>query len=74
MNHRAQIGPHHLLDERDQQNQPRPLDAGEAAQREHHAALIFAQDLDRGREEDQSDQDDGRVKGEVQPHSGLLCR
>ena len=46
--HGAQVDPHHLLDARNQQeDQPRPLDLPEAAELEHHAALVLAQDAER---------------------------
>jgi hypothetical protein len=41
---RAQVDAHHLLDVGDQDDQARALHAGEAAEREHHAALVLAQD------------------------------
>ena len=54
----AQVDAHHLLDERHEQNEARPLGAGIAAEREHDAALVFAQDFDRGVEEHQHQNDD----------------
>src|SRR3546814_6437143 len=42
---RAQIGAHHLLDDRDQDAKPRPLHAGKTTKREYHGAFIFAKYL-----------------------------
>ena len=49
----AQIDAHHLLDERIKQDKSRTLGAGIAAEREDDAALVFAQNTDRGVKEDQ---------------------
>src|SRR5690606_11982251 len=49
--------------DRHEQNQPRPLDAGEAAEREDHASLVFPQDLDRRREDQERQDDDHRKEG-----------
>jgi len=66
----AQVDAHHLLNERIKQNEPRPLGAGEAAERENHAALVFAQDFDRGVEKHQNQNDDDGDGGEK--HGVLL--
>ncbi|MDT4840305.1 hypothetical protein FQZ97_741240 [compost metagenome] len=44
--HGAQVHPHHLLDGRDDQHQPRSLDPPEAPELEHHPSLVLAQDAD----------------------------
>ena len=44
---RAQVHPHHLLHDRDDDHQSRPLHLPEAAEQEHHAPLILAQDPKR---------------------------
>ena len=46
---RAQVDAHHLLDERHDDDEARPLHLPEAAEQEHHAALVFAQDADASR-------------------------
>src|SRR3546814_16562277 len=38
---RAQIGAHHMLDDRDQDYQPRPLHAGKTPKPEHHRSFIL---------------------------------
>ena len=43
----AQVDAHHLLDQRHEQHQARPLGAGIAPEREDDAALVLAQDPDR---------------------------
>ena len=44
VHHDAQIDAHHLLNERHQQEEPRALGAGVAAEREDDPALVLAQD------------------------------
>ena len=41
-----EIDAHHLLDERHQEEEAGPLGPGIAAEREHDAAFVFAQDAD----------------------------
>ena len=55
----AQVDAHHLLHERHQKEQAGPLCPGIAAEREDHAAFIFAQDTDGGIEKDQDQSADG---------------
>jgi hypothetical protein len=45
--HGAQVDPDHLLDHRDQQDQAWAFDLPKAAELEHHAAFVFAQDAKR---------------------------
>ena len=55
----AQIDPHHLLHEGDEDDQARPLDPGEAPEREDDAALVFPQDANRrGQEHDHDERQD----------------
>src|SRR6185436_5069889 len=54
--HHPEIDLHHLLYERDQDDQSRALHAGEAAEREYDAALVFAQDANgRGQKQHHDD-------------------
>ena len=50
----AQVHPHHLLNEGEQQDEARALDPLKAAQGEDDGAFVFAQDADGG---DQADDD-----------------
>jgi len=43
LHHHPEIDLHKLLHDRNQQEEPRALHTGEAAEREHDAALVFAQ-------------------------------
>jgi hypothetical protein len=67
----AQVDPHDLLDDRDDQHEPRPLHLPEAAEHEHHAALVLAEDADRRRDEyhDENDQDAAEAE-RVTDHEG----
>ena len=56
--HRPQVDPDHPVDDRDQQDQAGPLLGDQAAEPEDHAALVLAQDPDRGAEEDQQEEGD----------------
>src|SRR5262245_20332302 len=50
--------PHHPVDDRDQEEEPRPVVLGpEAPQPEHDATLVLRQDLDRVDEQEQEDQE-----------------
>ena len=60
----AQVDADHLLDERQQQHQPRPLDPLETAEREHDRALVFPEDAHRSRE--QHDEDDRRERQDIE--------
>ena len=62
-----QIDLHHLLDEGHEDDEAGALDPGEAAERENHAALIFAQDADRRGQEDDGDHRDEEV-GKIIEH------
>src|SRR6185437_10660015 len=66
---RAQVDPDHLLHHRDQDDDARPLHRLKAAEQEHHAAVVLAQDLDRGQQDDQYDDDDHRDDG-IRVHGG----
>src|SRR5262249_55953938 len=69
----AQIDPHHLLDQRHEQEKSRSLGAGVAAEREHHSALVFTQDAHRREQED--DDDDRQDGGECDGNHGFPpCR
>jgi hypothetical protein len=70
-----EIHPHHLLDDRDEQDQARPLHRGEAPEGEDDSALIFAQDLDRRHQEQDRDQDHRQVETKIceQVHRDLHC-
>src|SRR5215475_10046253 len=57
----AEIDPHHLLHQRHEQEESRSLGAGVAPEREHDAALVFAQDADR---REQDNDDENRQKGD----------
>ena len=67
---RAQIDAHHLLHVGHQEDQARALHAGEAAEGEHHRALVLAHHPDR-RAGDQQDQQQDDEKGRGTPRS---CR
>ena len=58
----AQVDLHHPVDERDDEEQARPLGADQAAEPEDDAALVLLDDLDRGADDRQHDdeQDDRR--------------
>jgi len=58
--HGPQVDLHGLVDEGDEDEEPRPLDADQAPEAEHHAALVLPGHLHRGEQEDQPDdeQDD----------------
>ncbi|MNC40922.1 hypothetical protein D3C75_896640 [compost metagenome] len=47
----AQIDAHHLLDAGDEDDQSRSLDLPEAAELEHHPALVLAQDAEHRRQQ-----------------------
>ena len=53
----AQVDAHHLLDAGDEDDQARALDLPEAAELEHHAALVLAQDALNGTDDEQRQQD-----------------
>src|SRR5258705_2286564 len=58
LHHHPEIDLHHLLHDRDQDDQSRALHAGEAAEREYDAALVFAQDANgRGQKQDHDDRE-----------------
>src|SRR5262249_44801082 len=57
----AEIDPHHLLHQRHEQEESRSLGAGVTPEREHDAALVFAQDADR---REQDDHDENRQNGD----------
>src|SRR6266850_2953688 len=58
LHHHPEIDLHHLLHDRDQDDQSRALHAGEAAEREHDATLVFAQDANgRGQKQDHDDRE-----------------
>src|SRR5581483_9451112 len=71
---RAQVDAHHPVDDRDQEDQPRPLRLREQpAEPEDDSALVLAQHLDRRdrvqhEEEDDDDEDDERCG-----HGVILC-
>src|SRR6266404_3153112 len=66
--HGAQVDAHHLLDHRDDDDQPRPFHGLETAEQEHHGALVLAQDLDRRSDQDQDDHQRAEPKTEIEPH------
>src|SRR3546814_6183968 len=49
----AQIDSHHLLDDRNEDDEAGPLHAGEAAEGEYDATLVLAKDLDHLRRSDE---------------------
>ena len=63
VDHHAQVDAHHLLNERHEQKETRPLGAGVAPEREHDAALVFAQDahgrIKHGENKDNNDDSSG---------------
>src|SRR4249919_1090250 len=61
----AQVDTHHLLHDGNQQDQARPLHLPESPQLEHHAAFVFAQDLDRTEEDGGEQYDRGQVEDDV---------
>ncbi|MPN31717.1 hypothetical protein SDC9_179191 [bioreactor metagenome] len=68
----AQIDPHHLLDGRDDDHQPRPLHLPETAQGEHHAPLVLAEDADRRKgQHHQQHHDDAVAAEDGTGHSGF---
>src|SRR5688572_25739524 len=56
--HRAQVDAHELLDAGNDEDQARTEHALEAAEEEHHRALVLAQDLDGQREQDDAEHDE----------------
>src|SRR5438034_4276145 len=64
---RTQIDAHPLLDPWNDEDQPGALDFPEAAEHEHHAALVFAQNLE-GREDQQDDNDDETAESHPENH------
>src|SRR5262249_33454823 len=68
----AKIDPHHLLDERHEEEEPRSLRAGVAPEREHDTALVFAQDAHR-REKDDHDEDRQKGDGGEGQHNFPPC-
>jgi hypothetical protein len=64
---RAQSNPHHLLHDRNEQDQARALDSPEAAEHEDHATLVFAQDAKR-REDHQSHQQEQAAEAQPEHH------
>ena len=66
---RAQVDLDHPVDDRDQQEEARPLRLGEqAAEPEDDAALVLARDLDR-REEEEDDEEDDDGESDQRPRS-----
>src|SRR5579884_1820666 len=61
----AQVDAHHLLDDRDHQDEARPAHAGKAAEREHHGTLVFAQDADARIKENDDDGGNDKVEDGV---------
>jgi len=55
----AQIHSHHPIDNRDEKNQTRPFRAEQFSQTKNHAALVFAQNADRLRKNNDSKNDKG---------------
>ncbi len=55
----AQIHPHHFINYRDEKNQSRPFGAQQFSQTKNHAALVFAQDANRLRQNDYGKNDEG---------------
>src|SRR5690606_12900922 len=68
----AQDHPHHLLHDGNEQDQPRPLHAREPPQREHHRPLVFPQNLDRGGQNEQRQQNDETVGNKIEHRSNPL--
>ena len=68
---RPQVHAHDLLDEGNDQDQARPLHLPEAAEQEHDAALVLAQDADRVGDE-QDDENKGKQPREQCWHVFLL--
>ena len=54
--HRAQVDPHHPVDDRDQEDQARALLGDQAAEPEDHAALVLPQHPDRARQHDHGEE------------------
>ncbi len=70
---RPQVDLDHPVDDRDQQEETRPLRFGQqAAEPEDDAALVLARDLDRGEEEEDDDQGDGGDGDQGWVHCGPL--
>jgi hypothetical protein len=68
----TQVHAHHLLDARDHRHQARPLDIPEAAELEHHAAPVLAQDAQRTGHQQQHGQDEAaEAEVEVEHHGAL---
>ena len=67
--HGAQVDPHHLLDAGNDEDQPRPLHLPEAAEHEHHAALVFAQDAQAGDRQCDDKEHDGQAAEFKHGHS-----
>jgi hypothetical protein len=52
------IDPHHPIDDRDQDEQPRPFGVKQTSEPEHDPALVVARDLDRRHQEQEQQEDD----------------
>ncbi len=71
---RAQVDLDHPVDDRDQQEEPRPLRRRQqAAEPEDDAALVLARDLDRAQREDHDEEDDDREDDCRGGHDSILC-
>src|SRR4029077_12096045 len=55
----AQIHSDHAIDDWDQENYARPFRAEQFSETKNHAALVFPQDPDRLRQDDDGENDDG---------------
>ena len=72
--HRAQVDLDHAVEERDEQDEPRPLGSREqAAEPEDHPALVLAQDANRRADDQDGDDDDGDGDDHECVHAGILC-
>src|SRR5262245_16708493 len=65
--HGAQVHAHHLLDAGHDDDEARSLDPPEAAEQEHDAALVLAQDAQR-REDEYADENDYAANAELFDH------
>src|SRR5208283_3484666 len=69
---RAQVDPHPLLNGGNDQDQSRPFHFPEAAQHEHDAALVFAEDAKRG-EDEHGDENHETAESHSENHSYPLA-
>src|SRR6185437_8536123 len=56
--HDAQIDPHRTLEDRDDENNPRPAEGGEPPEAKDHCALVLVEHLESAQQDYYADHDD----------------